>query len=122
MDKDKKKIDFVDRRRFPRFLVHYLADVCLKDETFCATVIDISENGVGIILPQRFDIGEQIKIQLRPSLSNDKEDKISILANVIWIGNENEKGMFTCGLEIADISQEDLENLKNHINSLCDFY
>ena len=121
MNEEKNKIDFADRRRFPRFLVHYLADVCLKDETICATVIDISENGVGIMLPERFDIDEKINIELRPSLSDTNAEKIRVTAKVIWVGKKNEKGMHTCGLEITEISEKDLENLRNHIQTLCDF-
>ena len=117
-----KYMDFVDRRRFPRFKVHYLTDVYLGDRNIYATVIDISENGVGIVLPEKFYPGDEIELRIRCKIGDDDESKtdLKIEARVIWMGDKNEKGMFPGGLEIVNISEKDLNILKNNIQLLAE--
>ena len=122
MNADKKNIEFVDRRRYPRFKVHYLADIYSGNEILYATVIDISEKGVGIMLPQKYYVDEDLDLRIRCKIEDDDEKKtdIKLKSKVIWIGEKNEKGMYVGGLEILEISEEDLEILRENIKELAD--
>ena len=113
-------VTLVEKRHYLRFYVHYLADVYLNDEIIYATVIDISEGGVGIILPEKLNIGEVISLKITWRLNDDEKANISFKAKVIWIDGANVKKMYTGGLEIIDISDEDLEILREHIQELAD--
>jgi len=114
-------IDFIDRRRFPRFNVHYLADVYMGDRNIYATVIDISQNGLGIILPEPFYVGDELELRIRCKIADDDDTKTDIRlgTKVIWIGEKNEKGMYAGGLEIVEISDSDKEVLKANIQELA---
>ena len=122
MDKPSKNIDFVDRRQFPRFKVHYLTDIYKGDRNIYATVIDISEYGIGIILPERFYPGDEIELRIRCKVEQDDETKtdIKMEAKVVWMGDKDEKGMFKGGLEITEISEQDLAILKGNIQELAE--
>lgn len=117
-----KNMDFIDRRRFPRFKVHYLTDVYVGDRNIYATVIDISENGIGIVLPEKFYLGDEIELRIRCKVNANDEIKtdLKMEARVIWMGDKDEKGMFPGGLEITNISEDDLNILKNNIQLLAE--
>ena len=117
---DKKNIDihFIEKRRHPRFSIHCLAEVLLAEEAISATAIDISEGGIGIIIPHQFNIGEDIKLLIKFGSPLSKKDYMEVKAKVIWVGRENEKKMYICGLEIIDISDDNLDLLRNQIQTL----
>ncbi|MBN1521112.1 MAG: PilZ domain-containing protein, partial [Candidatus Aureabacteria bacterium] len=112
MPKDEKQsidINFVEKRQHPRFNIHCLANVEMIDKTLEATAIDISEGGVGLIIPHHFSIGEVIKLQIRFQRPAEKKSTIETKAKVIWVGKENEKKLYSCGLEFMNISNNDIE-------------
>ena len=113
-------VTLVEKRRHLRFYVHYLADVYLNDEIIYATVIDISEDGVGIILPDELNLGEVISIKITWRLNDDEKANIQFKAKLIWIDEPNIKKTYTGGLEIINISNEDLDKLRKHIQVLAD--
>ena len=114
--------NLVDRRAHPRFKVNYLTEVYMGSEILFATVIDISEGGVGIMLPAKFYTGEVLNLRIKCSLFNYianievEEVNICLTAEVIWI-NKNEN-MYRAGLKIVDIDNLDLDRLKDNIRVL----
>ena len=119
---DNQDDNFVERRRFPRYAVHYLAKVYLKDEMLFGTVINISEGGVGIMLPNIIPAGTVLTLGIRSILPEEAKEEaikeINLKARIIWIKEEIIDGMYRGGLEIIDISEEDLEILIAHIQYL----
>ena len=114
-----KEFTLVDKRQFPRFSVHYLADIYLHEKWLFATVIDISEGGIGIISAEPVNVGDILTMKIRCKLDNDPKANIQFDAKIVWVGNGNEKMLHTCGLEIAEISQKDQNILRDHIQELA---
>ncbi len=110
-----------DRRLHPRYSVHYLCDVYLGSEVLFATVLDISEKGVGIILPKEFFENEMLNLKINCRLidnENNRLEKVNIYlrASVVWIKKDGD--LYKAGLKICDISYEDMAKLRDHINFL----
>jgi hypothetical protein len=121
MEQQVKNTKVADRRVFTRYPVHYLADVFLGDEILFATVVDICEDGMGIVLPKKFYLHEILNIRINCSLINQEKgvfEKVNIYlrARVVWI--EEKEGLFRAGLKLADISYDDLVKLRDHIKYL----
>ncbi|MCK5708556.1 MAG: PilZ domain-containing protein [Candidatus Aureabacteria bacterium] len=112
---------FIEKRLNPRFTVHYLTDVYLGEEILFATVVDISESGVGITLPGKFYLDEILNLRINCSLIDHekgelKKVNIYLRASIIWI--EKKEKMYHAGLKIIDIAYEDLIRLRDHIDYL----
>jgi len=116
----KKKYEFADKRQCPRYAAHYLADIVKGKEVVFATVIDVSESGVAIILKERMDVDTKFNVKVRCWLENEEETDIEFKARVVWVGKCNEKGISAGGLEILEISEENLRALKKHIQIICE--
>ena len=89
-----KETGIEEKRIFPRFKVHYLADVYMGDEILFATVIDISQNGIGIVLPKKFFIKEILNIRINCNLINKEKSELQkvniyLRAQIIWIKKED---------------------------------
>jgi hypothetical protein len=110
-----------DRRACPRLKVSFLAEVYMGTEILFATAVDISEDGIGIMLPGKFNIGERMNLRISSSLyrgPNTGIEKINIClkAEVIWINKS--AGMYRAGLSITDIQPADMARLKENIRQL----
>ena len=108
----------IDRRGYPRFRVNYLTEVYMGSEILFATVVDLSERGLGIMLPGRFYLGEAISLRVKSSLYDDvntteEEVNISMAARIIWIRKEGH--MYKAGLAITCIDSADLLKMKRNI-------
>ena len=109
---------FVERRRFPRYAVRYMAKVSKGEKDLFGTIIDISEGGLGILLPEIFPIGTELTLKIK-SLIEGEISEIALNARLVWMHDEEfTNGMYRGGLEITEISQEALDMLKDHIQSL----
>ena len=121
---DNQGDNFVERRLFPRYAVRYLAKVYLNEEMLCGTVINISEGGVGILLPKIIPVGDVLTLGIRNIIQKEEgeeEDKeMKFKAKIAWLSEESTDGMYRGGLEITDISEEILEKLIDHIQYLDD--
>ena len=111
-------IKSIEKRFYPRFTVHYLADVYMGDEILFATVMDISENGIGISLPRKFFLGEILNLRINCNLINDARGELTkvniyMRAEVIWIDKKDD--FYRSGLKISDIAYDDLVKLRDHI-------
>ena len=123
MQKTIEDFQSAERRIATRLSVHYLTDIYLHDEIIYSTVIDISESGIGIVIPHKLHIDEELKLRLNCNLINEAHndvEKINIFlkARVIWIQEIAEKNMYRTGLEINEISKDAFEKLQKHIQSL----
>ena len=118
MDKQNIDIHFFEKRTHPRFNIHCLADIQLTENTVPATAIDISETGIGLVIPHHFRIGEVIDMKIYFPVSPDEKESLEIKAKVIWVGKENEKKLYSCGLQIMNISEKDLATLRTQLKGL----
>ena len=123
MQKTIEDFQSAEKRITTRFKVHYLTDIYLNDEIIYSTVIDISETGIGIVIPHRLYIDEELKLRINCNLSSEPENcikKINIFlkARVLWVKEIDDKNMYRTGLEIIDISEDSLQKLQRHIQSL----
>ncbi len=110
-----------DRRASQRVKVDYLAEVYLGSEILFATAIDVSEEGIGIILPGKFYIGEMLNIRIKSTLQNpiefDQENvNICLTAKVVWLKKHDK--MYRAGLNIIDIEEADLDMLRKNIRDI----
>lgn len=110
-----------DRRVSQRVKVDYLAEVYLGNEVLFATAIDVSEEGIGIILPGKFYIGEMLNIRIKSTLQNpiefDQENvNICLTAKVVWLKKHDK--MYRAGLNIIDIEEADLDMLRKNIRDI----
>ena len=113
--------NLVDRRIHHRFRVSYLTEVYMGAEILFASVVDISEKGIGIMLPGQFYIGEVMNLRVKSSLYDDnnieeQEVNIGMTAEVVWINKQDK--MYKAGLKITSIDTADLLKLKRNIRSL----
>ena len=110
-----------EKRIHQRYNVHYLADVYLGDEILFATVVDMSETGIDIVLPRKFYMNEILNLRISCSLIHKEKsemEKVNIYlrAEIVWI-KEMEK-MCKAGLRIIDIAYEDTVKLRDHLRYL----
>ena len=111
-----------ERRILSRLKVHYLTDIYLHDEIIYSTALDISEGGIGMVIPHRLRLDETLNLRLNCNLNSDAEKikKVNIFlkARVIWVSGHQEKNMYRTGLEITHINKDDFTKLRNHIRHL----
>ena len=88
-----KEFTLVDKRQFPRFSVHYLADIYLHEKWLFATVIDISEGGIGIISAKPVNVGDILTLKIRCKLDNDPRANIQFDAKIVGMGEISMEGM-----------------------------
>ena len=113
--------NIMERRIKSRFSVEYITEVYKSNEILFSTVIDISESGLGILLPGKFDMGEildlRVNYKLREKLSSESERiDICLKAEIVWIQRVDRR--YRAGLSIVDISSGDLKRFKENINKL----
>ena len=89
---------FTERRQFPRHDIEFAVTIHKDKEKTPATMIDISESGVGIISGRGFFPGTKVKISL--NYIND----YSIHGTVKWatLVNQNDSSHYRIGIE-ADL-------------------
>ena len=94
-----------DRRRYPRYETEIEARIISKDISCPATVIDISEGGVGILSGDPIEMGSRVFISLFPII----EESISGIA--VWSNylKKFQKYYYRIGFETQNL---DLVKLK----------
>ena len=123
MQKTIEDFQSAEKRITARFIVHYLTDIYLHDEIIYSTVIDISETGIGIVIPHRLYPSEELKLRINCNLTYTPEDRVKkinifLKARVMWVKEIDDKNMYRTGLEIIDIAEDSLQKLQRHIQSL----
>ena len=105
-------------RRFPISLPveYYRADSRINQN---GKTIDASEGGLQILLPEQIEIGQNLKMKLFFS-SEAKLNAIEMLVEVVWINPPSREGEqhYRSGVRFINISQEDMNKLKNLSASL----
>ncbi len=83
-----------------------------------ATVINISEIGIGIKLPIKLSVGEDLDIIIHCPCKENEIIDIKLKTIVVWLENECREGMFRTGIEIIDASEKNLNILRKHIQEM----
>jgi c-di-GMP-binding flagellar brake protein YcgR len=113
----------LERRRNPRFTVDLPIEYYRIDPSIRHTgrLMNASEGGLLVYLPERVEIGQHLKMKLFFSFGSDL-NIIEILAEVVWadIHLEKDWGDYRSGVRFIDISPDDLNKLKNFLRSLSE--
>ena len=109
-----------ERRKYPRFSVKYFAVIHFKEETFYASVTNISKEGIGIVLTRMLPVGEIIELKVSSKVGEKEKDEISIEAKVVWVNSYGGNRVFRVGLKIVEISKKDIESFRKAIQYLKD--
>lgn len=113
----------LERRRHPRFTVNLPIEYYQIDPSIRQTgrLMNASEEGLLVYLPEQMEIGQHLKMKLFFSLGSDL-NIIEILAEVIWedIHLGKDWGDYRFGVSFIDISPDDLNKLKNFLRSLSE--
>jgi c-di-GMP-binding flagellar brake protein YcgR len=125
-EKEKKSrvgIINLERRRHPRFAVDLPIEFHQIDSPnhHPGQLMNASEGGLLVYLPERMEIGNQLKMKLFFSFGSDL-NTIEILAEVVWedIHLGKDWGDYRVGVKFIDISPDDLNKLKNFLRSLSE--
>ncbi len=109
----------IEKRKHPRFDIDIPIEYSPIDSSFSHTIqgLNISEGGLLLYFPEQMEIGQYIKLKLP---LGSKLNPIEVLAEVVWMDIHSDKGLgdYRCGVNIVDISPEDIPKLKNYLSSL----
>ena len=96
--------NFKERRRYPRYAVNYEVEIILGNKKIFASAVNMSVNGIGLLVPQKLNEGEIVKMNIQTS--DEQSRKImQAEARVIWCQYLNSLELYRAGLEIIEISE-----------------
>ena len=111
----------VERRGFKRVPVKYLAHINNSDGNLYATVLNISEKGIGLRSPHNFESNEilNLKVNCYYSFGDNVIEQfyIYLKTQIIWSIPEREN-VFLSGLRILGSYNDGIHKLKNHLQIL----
>ncbi len=129
MEKEKKGAESrfgmvnLERRKYPRVVVDLPIEYLRIDSSvsYTARAQNASEGGLLLYLPEQMVIGQELKIKLFFT-SGVELNTIEMLAQVAWtdIHLGQGRGDYRAGVRFTDISSENLEKLKNFLQSLLE--
>ncbi len=111
-----------EKRKHPRFSLDLPVEYWQINgsKAHPARMGNISEGGILLYLPEEIEIGQKLRLRL---FLDSGLDFISIEAvvEVVWRDlHAGEKGDYRTGVKFVDISQQDMRNLQNFLNSLIE--
>jgi len=110
-----------ERRKYPRFSVDLPVEYYQINSSISHTgrALNASEGGLLIYFPELMEIGQHLKLTLFFT-SGSKMNTIETLVQVLWIDIHLGGGWgdYRTAVRFVDISQEDLDRLKNFLRSL----
>lgn len=109
-----------ERRKYPRFNVDLPIEYTRTDWVVKhGRAINASEGGLLIYFPELMEIGQHLKLKLFFT-SGSEINTIETLIQVVWIDIHLSEGWgdYRTAVRFVDISQEDLDRLKNFLRSL----
>jgi c-di-GMP-binding flagellar brake protein YcgR len=110
-----------ERRKYPRFSVDLPVEYYQINSSISHTgrALNASEGGLLIYFRELMQIGQHLKLKLFFT-SGSKMNTIETLVQVVWIDIHLGEGWrdYRTGVRFVDISQEDLDRLKNLLRSL----
>jgi c-di-GMP-binding flagellar brake protein YcgR len=113
----------LERRRNPRFSIDLPIEYQLIPPTlnYTGRVLNASEGGLLVYLPQQTEIGQRLIIKLFFA-SGSHLNSIEVVAEVVWMDIHLGKGWgdYRCGVKFIDISSDDLIKLKTFLRSLSE--
>lgn len=113
----------LERRKNPRFSIDLPIEYQLIPPTVSSTgrVLNASEGGLLIYLPQQTEIGQHLIIKLFFA-SGAHLNSIEVVAEVVWMDMHlgKEWGDYRCGVKFVDISPDDLSKLKKFLKNLSE--
>jgi c-di-GMP-binding flagellar brake protein YcgR len=113
----------LERRRNPRFSIDLPIEYQLIPPTlnYTGRVLNASEGGLLVYLPQQTEIGQRLIIKLFFA-SGSHLNSIEVVAEVVWMDMHLGKGWgdYRCGVKFIDISSDDLIKLKTFLRSLSE--
>ena len=119
--KSRTRIANFKRRKYPRFNVDLTIEYYRPNSSISHSgrVMNASEGGSLIYFPERVKIGERLKLKLFFILGS-AVNTIGPLAEVVWMDLHLDKTWvdYGSGVKFIDISQEDLNRLKNFLKSI----
>ncbi|MBN1521833.1 MAG: PilZ domain-containing protein, partial [Candidatus Aureabacteria bacterium] len=111
----------LERRCCARLPVKYLAQLANGNKNIYATVVNISEKGLGIRIPHCLIIGDRInmKVNCYFSFGNNilEQFYVYLKVQVVWVLEESEN-VYLVGLKILDSYNDSIHKLKNHLQIL----
>jgi len=113
-----KQTNIVEKRRFFRFLVRYTAKAYIKGEIMPATVMDLSEGGVGVIIPQKLLFHDELFIKSKFRIEEAHRSHVQFKARVIWTEPTHINEMHIAGLEITEITHTDVRIFQQLLEEL----
>jgi c-di-GMP-binding flagellar brake protein YcgR len=112
-----------EKRSHPRFSVDLPIEYYQTNSSppHRGRVINDSESGLLVYLPERMEIGQHLRLKLF-FVSGSELNTIEILAEVVWRDIHLGKGWgdYRSGVKFVDISSEDMDKLKNFLGSLSE--
>jgi c-di-GMP-binding flagellar brake protein YcgR len=112
-----------ERRKHPRFNVDLPIEYYLIDSStgHSGKALNISEGGLLLHFPEQMDMGQYIRLKLFFSLGSEL-NTIEVLAEVVWMDMRLDKGWgdYRCGVNIIDISPQDMIKLRTFLRSLSE--
>jgi len=123
MEKDPRfgTVNF-ERRKHPRFSLDLPVEYWERDNSRShpSRTGNVSEGGILLYLPEEIGIGKALRLRLFIDTGLDFIP-IDALVEVVWrdlaFGGEGEHRI---GVKFIDISEKDMANLRNFLNSLVD--
>jgi len=110
-----------EKRGHPRFRVDLPIEYFRTNSPTIQTgrVINASEGGLLVNLPEEMEIGQDLKLKLF-FISGSEMNTIEMQVEVVWrdIHLGNSWGDYRYGVRFVDISAHDLNRLKNFLMSL----
>ena len=109
-----------ERRKHPRFSIDLPVEYDRVDSpVHLGRAIDASEGGLLIVLPERLEIGQHLRLRLFLSMGPEL-DTIEALTQVVWmeVCLAQKKGDYRSGVKFLSISPEDFRKLKDFLGRL----
>lgn len=110
-----------EKRRYPRFSIDLPIEYYRlpSSEKRQARVSNISEGGIMIYVPEKLEIGQQLRVKIfflaEPNLA-----AMEAIGEVVWIDLCLEEGNeYRSGLKFIEVSADDLRRLKNFLHDLA---
>lgn len=110
-----------ERRRYPRFSIDLPIEYyrLTSSEKRQARVSNISEGGLMIYVPEKLEIGQQLRVKIF-FLAEPNLTAMEVIGEVVWVDLCLEEGNeYRSGLKFIEVSADDLRRLKNFLHDLA---
>jgi len=109
----------IEEREHPRFLLNLPVEYYRvnSDVNQAGYTVNASESGLMLNLPEKFEVGQLLKIKLFFSFGPDI-NSIEILSQVVWTDHSGGEEGYRSGVKFIKVSAEDLNRLVNFLQKL----